>query len=380
MKSSKKKRVLVFVAIMLFVLSIVLFGTYAIWNSELLTGNNSISSGEVKMSYTESNEITMNNALPIKDEEGKVLTNYFDFQVLSYIKTKVSDDIKRKINYNIVLESINVDNALSDSNIKVYLTKIENGVEKVVVEPITIDKLNDKVLRSQEEMFSNDKGEVITSYRLRAWIDKDVDMNILNEKKYSYKFRVNINNNGNNNSNEVVGPMEENVVSVRTSYSDVKDISVYGRKIQEITLTNNNSCKFTRTNEDSSVTEYDQCLGHFKITKPTRVIYNFFTLNDEQVTGGIIPMALSINYMIAVTNNPHGEINWVDLKKPNFDKKNGDFELIDTTITQEDIDNAGGVYILHLMAKASALSEYDKKSVEELGQVYHYAYYAFETQ
>ena len=40
------------------------------------------------MSYTESNE----NVLPIKDSEGKTVSNYFDFQVLSYFKTWENDD------------------------------------------------------------------------------------------------------------------------------------------------------------------------------------------------------------------------------------------------------------------------------------------------
>ncbi len=40
------------------------------------------------MSYTESNE----NALSIKDSVGKILSNYFSFQVLSYFKTRVNDD------------------------------------------------------------------------------------------------------------------------------------------------------------------------------------------------------------------------------------------------------------------------------------------------
>ena len=55
-------------------------------------------------------------------------------------------------------------------------------------------KLNNYILKSQEETFSNAKNEVITSYRLRAWIDKDVDTNKFNDKSYSYKFRVNVNN------------------------------------------------------------------------------------------------------------------------------------------------------------------------------------------
>ena len=192
MNTKKKKILLVIVSV--FLIALISFGTYALWNSELLTGNNSITTGQVKMSYTESNEIGMNNALPIKDEEGKVLTNYFDFQVLSYIKTRANDDTQRKVNYNIVLEPLTVDNPLSDSEIKVYLTKVESGTETVVVEPTTIEKLNNKVLKSQEEIFSNNKAEVVTSYRLRAWIDESVDTTKLNEKKYSYKFRVNINN------------------------------------------------------------------------------------------------------------------------------------------------------------------------------------------
>ena len=194
--NNNKKKILMMISLSLFSIAIISLGTYAIWTSanDLLTGSNTIQSGQVKMSYSESNEIGMNNALPIKDSEGKVLTNYFDFKVLSYIKTRANDDTQRKLNYNIVLEPLTVDNPLNDNEIKVYLTMVENGNETVVVEPTTIDQLNNKVLSSKEEIFSNNKAEVITSYRLRAWIDASVDTTKLNEKKYSYKFRVNINN------------------------------------------------------------------------------------------------------------------------------------------------------------------------------------------
>ncbi len=190
---NNKKKVLV-VIVSVFLIALISIGTYAIWNSELLTGNNSITTGQIKMSYTETNEITMDNALPIKDEEGKVLENYFDFQVLSYIKTRANDDTKRKVNYNIVLEPLTVDNPLSDNEIKVYLTKVENGVETVVVEPTTIDQISNYILNNHEDIFSNNKAEVVTSYRLRSWIDSKVDTSKFNDKKYSYKFRVNVNN------------------------------------------------------------------------------------------------------------------------------------------------------------------------------------------
>ena len=188
---NKKKVLLVIVSV--FLIGLVSIGTYAIFNTDILTGDNTIKTGQIKMSYTETNEITMDNALPMKDEEGKVLTDYFDFQVLSYIKTKDSDSTKRKINYNIVLEPLTVENPLNDNEIKVYLTMIENGTETVVIEPTTIDQINNYILNNHEDIFSNNKAEVVTSYRLRAWIDSKVDTNKLSEKKYSYKFRVNVN-------------------------------------------------------------------------------------------------------------------------------------------------------------------------------------------
>lgn len=193
--NNKKKRILILLALMLFNLALVSFGTYAFWDiaGDSITGNNSISTGQIKMSYTESNEIKMENAIPLPDDAGKILSDYFDFQVLSYIKTKKSDSKKRMLNYNIILEPISVNNPLHDNEIKVYLTKVENGVEKVVVEPITIDKLNNYILKSEEEAFSNNKDRVLTSYRLRAWIDEDVNTDKVTGKSYSYKFRVNIN-------------------------------------------------------------------------------------------------------------------------------------------------------------------------------------------
>ena len=193
--NNKKKRILILLALMLFNLALVSFGTYAFWDiaGDSITGNNSISTGQIKMSYTESNEIKMENAIPLPDDAGKILSDYFDFQVLSYIKTKESDNKKRMLNYNIILEPISVNNPLHDNEIKVYLTKVENGVEKVVVEPITIDKLNNYILKSEEEAFSNNKDRVLTSYRLRAWIDEGVNTDKVTGKSYSYKFRVNIN-------------------------------------------------------------------------------------------------------------------------------------------------------------------------------------------
>ncbi len=191
-----KKKKLTMIGLSIFALAIVTLGTYALWSQISTTRENTISTGQVKMSYTEVNELTLNNALPMKDEDGKKQTNYFDFSVSSYIKTNANDNTEQKLNYNVILEPLTVTNPLTNNEVKVYLTKIENGTETEVTGPTTIDKLNQYVIKSQEETFSNNKGEVTTSYRIRAWIDYDVDASKFNNQShsYSYKFRVNVNN------------------------------------------------------------------------------------------------------------------------------------------------------------------------------------------
>ena len=191
-----KKKKLTMIGLSIFALAIVTLGTYALWSQISTTRENTISTGQVKMSYTEVNELALSNALPMKDEDGKKQTNYFDFKVLSYIKTNANDNTEQRLNYNVILEPLTVTNPLSDNEVKVYLTKIENGVETEVITPTTIDKLNNYILKSQEETFSNNKGEVTTSYRIRAWIDYNVNPDKFNNKSYSYKFRVNVNNEG----------------------------------------------------------------------------------------------------------------------------------------------------------------------------------------
>ena len=190
---NKKKKIFTMIVLSLFAVGVLSFGTYALYNTSLLTDNNSISTGQVKMSYSESNEIILNNVVPTSDKKGTSSTDYFEFKVNTYIKTNK----EMTMNYNIVLEPLDVDSSyteFNDSDIKVYLTKVDNNTETLVTGPITIDELNQYVLKSQEETFNKDDTERSTTYRLRAWLDYNFDASKINEKTYSYKFRVNVNN------------------------------------------------------------------------------------------------------------------------------------------------------------------------------------------
>ena len=191
----RKKKASIIIIFVLIVISILLVGSYALYNTSLLTDNNSISTGKVKMSYSESNEIKLNNVVPTSDKKGTSSTDYFEFKVNTYIKTNK----EMTMNYNIVLEPLDVDSSytkFNDSDIKVNLTKVDNNTETLVTGPITIDELNQYVLKSQEETFNKDDTEHSTTYRLRAWLDYNFDASKINKKTYSYKFRVNVNNDG----------------------------------------------------------------------------------------------------------------------------------------------------------------------------------------
>ena len=189
----KYKKILMMITLSLFMISVISFAGYAVYNVGLATLGNKITTGQVKMSYTETNEISLTNVLPTSDKKGINSSNYFEFKVYSMMTT--NED--RKMNYNIVLEPLTINNnytSFTDSNIKVYLTKVENNTETLVTGPTTINKLNSYVIKSQEETFTTSVNEHETTYRLRAWLDYNFDADKLNKATYSYKFRVNVNN------------------------------------------------------------------------------------------------------------------------------------------------------------------------------------------
>ena len=92
---------------------------------------NTITTGSITMSYTESsNTISLNGALPTTDETGMKRLNpgeYFDFTVSSTITGDVN------INYEISAKEVG-DGTIDGSNIKLYLTRLtDDGEEQLMV-------------------------------------------------------------------------------------------------------------------------------------------------------------------------------------------------------------------------------------------------------
>ena len=98
---SKRKKIIV-ISLTVILLMLCVGISFAVWNYGFVGSANTIDTGEVSLELLESNTdiISVENALPIIDETGKTLNETFDFAVT----TKASKDLD--IGYSIYLEKI----------------------------------------------------------------------------------------------------------------------------------------------------------------------------------------------------------------------------------------------------------------------------------
>ena len=194
-KERMKKNLLLVVIIGLLI--VVIGISYAAFTySGLGKKENTITTGAISMSYIEStNTISVNNALPTTDNTGKTRTNsgeYFDFTVKSSITGNTD------INYEIAAKE-ETGNTFSGSNIKYYLTSIDNGKETEVMAPRTYyEEPSGNVYTGRPaDMMSlyvgnlKNQGETTINYRLRIWVDENYNPQNDNGG-LTYKVRVNV--------------------------------------------------------------------------------------------------------------------------------------------------------------------------------------------
>ena len=118
-EEKKDVRQILLSSLAILILIIAVIGiSYAVW-SQTFKGQkeNTITTGKISFSYTESetNNIKIENALPISDEQGKKLngnTEVFDFTV--------SNDSTINVKYDVIVTPYK--NDMDDKYIKVYLT------------------------------------------------------------------------------------------------------------------------------------------------------------------------------------------------------------------------------------------------------------------
>ena len=178
-----KKKENIIIIVILLVMAIAIIGvSYAAFSySGLGSKVNSITTGSITMTYTETdNTISLTGALPTADKTGMVRMNpgeYFDFNVSSEIMGNVN------INYEISAKDITVldgeQKKMDGSNIKLYLTKLnDDGTEEALMVPETYNEEaseNTYTGRPSGEMSlytSSMNSSESNDYRLRMYVDE----------------------------------------------------------------------------------------------------------------------------------------------------------------------------------------------------------------
>ena len=139
---TKTRKEIIIVGLMLLLVIALIGVSWAVFNySGLGTKLNTITTGSITMTYTESsNTISLTGALPTTDKTGMVRLNpgeYFDFTVSSTITGDVN------INYEITAKDVTDSGArkIDGSNIKLYLTRLtDEGTEEQVMSPETYNE------------------------------------------------------------------------------------------------------------------------------------------------------------------------------------------------------------------------------------------------
>ena len=175
----KKEKIIILGLILLMIIAVVGVSYAAFSYTDTGTKVNSITSGAIMMTYTESdNIINMSGALPTTDKTGTVRLNegeYFDFTISSTITGNVN------INYEISAKDITTsDRKIDGSNIKLYLTKLNSdGSEEALMLPETYSEetnANNYTGRPAGEMSlytSSMSSSETNNYRLRMYVTEE---------------------------------------------------------------------------------------------------------------------------------------------------------------------------------------------------------------
>ena len=218
------------IILLLLLITVIIGVTYAVYILTKIGNENTITTGLVSMSYTEStNVISIKDALPKSDAEGITQSEYFDFSVTSNLTLKENESVP--VNYSIELETLNVDTgytSLSDDQIKIYL---ENTDTNKVIKNDLISNLDGETTKRLYKTYHKHEygtNSVTTNYRLRTWIDYNVDASKWNStNKYEYKFRINVNGDIDYvGSGSLQGEIAKQVQTKAISYKYINDANI----------------------------------------------------------------------------------------------------------------------------------------------------------
>ena len=221
----KKKQGIVITSVLLVCLILVVIGvSFAFFTySRQGSKENTITTGSLTFVYdeqkAEGNGITLSNAFPMSDDEGKQLSgsnNVFDFQVLANTQGE-------SIAYEVIGKKDD-SSTLPDNVVKIYLTTLSGSEETEVATTIkdgvvtTYDELSDTQIEDQtgktlyQEVIPLNQSGYQKNFRLRMWLSEEANTTTDGSWDYNNKtftIRINVVANGEERNTNLIVSEEE---------------------------------------------------------------------------------------------------------------------------------------------------------------------------
>ena len=185
----KKKRNILVIAVLLIGVVAIIGVSYALWSLNLIqTGQNDIASSCFNITFTDKNNISLQKAYPILDEDGKKLTPY-EFTITNTCDSYAS--------FNVNLEVLNTTTLTNNDAVKVMISSKTGATEKEInTNLLSSYKTTTKTLDNAQTSFNLTTGYLNAkeskTYTLRLWLDENVNANTegVQNAKFSSKVVV----------------------------------------------------------------------------------------------------------------------------------------------------------------------------------------------
>ncbi len=200
MKNSKKKQIFLTLIAVLSLILITVGVSYSLFTySKTGVTDNIVKTGKINFLYTEvsgiGKGISLTDAFPISDEEGKLQTGegkVFDFKITSTIEMNSS------ISYEVTARKKS-DSTLDEDDVKLYLTEVDGTEKEILLDKYsnliqTNTKVPDGVIEKTiyEGEVSANTSNYEKNFRLRMWLSDDTDFSDGSINNKAFTITVNV--------------------------------------------------------------------------------------------------------------------------------------------------------------------------------------------
>lgn len=182
----KKRNILVLIVLLIGIIAIIGV-SYALWVLNLTqTGQNDIVTSCFNITFTDKDNISLQKAYPILDEEGKKLTPY-EFTITNTCDSYAS--------FNVNLEVLNTTTLTNNDAVKAMISSKTGATEtEIATSLLSSYQATTKTLDNAQTSFNLTTGYLNAkeskTYTLRLWLDENVDMNTEGVQNAKFSSKV----------------------------------------------------------------------------------------------------------------------------------------------------------------------------------------------